>query len=327
MVPAQMTGGRQLIPFEGYQAALANSVHPFKLAPWGAAAEFTASIDSADLGGLTLIDAFASAPFHCRAVASARHGDNGLILILQEGGETSYLNRGRHLACGTGKIAMLACDHPIEGDQHGSADALVVRIPSDMVSAFAPGLPLLSSRVVDTSFGSGRLLAMTLRELRRYSPQANAFERRVLPGSLLRLVEAAFHDADLTPAAVAQAEGDAAFGRLRACIIEWAGDPELSVASLARRFGMSRTRLYDLVRSAGTTVERLIFDTRLDLARARLDDPACGALTLTEVAFAAGFQDMAHFSRRFRSRFGCSPTDYRRSAGGDMNAGTSRRRR
>jgi AraC-like DNA-binding protein len=33
---------------------------------------------------------------------------------------------------------------------------------------------------------------------------------------------------------------------------------------------------------------------------------------VSEIAYAQGFSDCAHFSRRFKARFGQSPSDYRR---------------
>jgi AraC-like DNA-binding protein len=33
-----------------------------------------------------------------------------------------------------------------------------------------------------------------------------------------------------------------------------------------------------------------------------------------EIAFAAGFNDLSHFSRAYRARYGCAPRDARRAA-------------
>ncbi|MGE3773855.1 MAG: helix-turn-helix domain-containing protein [Gammaproteobacteria bacterium] len=96
--------------------------------------------------------------------------------------------------------------------------------------------------------------------------------------------------------------------------------PELSPDLIARELGLSRSRLFALTRQFGTSVRRLIIDTRLDLSRAALADPAWAHCTVTELAFAFGFQDLAHFSRRFTARFGVSP---RASRGGGRLSGGS----
>ena len=54
-----------------------------------------------------------------------------------------------------------------------------------------------------------------------------------------------------------------------------------------------------------------IWAQRLDAARRDLCDPALAARSISEIAFAWGFNDAAHFSRAFRARFGCSPRELR----------------
>nr|WP_291557272.1 helix-turn-helix domain-containing protein [Comamonas sp. SCN 65-56] len=43
-------------------------------------------------------------------------------------------------------------------------------------------------------------------------------------------------------------------------------------------------------------------------------DPRASARSVSEIAFAWGFNDAAHFSRAFKNRFGCSPRDMRARA-------------
>jgi AraC-like DNA-binding protein len=53
---------------------------------------------------------------------------------------------------------------------------------------------------------------------------------------------------------------------------------------------------------------------RLDRCHRELADPALRAQTIGETAYRWGFNDLAHFSRAFRERFGCSPRQWRRQA-------------
>jgi AraC family transcriptional activator of tynA and feaB len=43
---------------------------------------------------------------------------------------------------------------------------------------------------------------------------------------------------------------------------------------------------------------------------------------LSEIAYACGFRDYAHFARRFRKRFGYSPGDH--AGAGSVRAGTEK---
>ena len=53
---------------------------------------------------------------------------------------------------------------------------------------------------------------------------------------------------------------------------------------------------------------------RLECCRATLADRAQQHRSITDIAFSFGFQNMAHFSRVFRSHLGLPPSDYRRGA-------------
>jgi AraC-like DNA-binding protein len=55
-----------------------------------------------------------------------------------------------------------------------------------------------------------------------------------------------------------------------------------------------------------------VWGRRLQRSREQLADPALAARAVSEIAYAQGFSDCAHFSRRFKARFGQSPSDYRR---------------
>jgi len=50
---------------------------------------------------------------------------------------------------------------------------------------------------------------------------------------------------------------------------------------------------------------------RLERCRRDLLDPAHAARHISDIAFAWGFNDLAHFSRIFKQRFGASPREWR----------------
>jgi AraC-like DNA-binding protein len=87
-------------------------------------------------------------------------------------------------------------------------------------------------------------------------------------------------------------------------------DPGLDVAQLARRVGVSRTRLYAAF-AGGTGVGTAIRDARLDRVRQRLLSPADRGRTIEHIAMACGFTDYSTFVRAFRRRFGMSPGEWR----------------
>ncbi|RIV88160.1 helix-turn-helix domain-containing protein [Aurantiacibacter xanthus] len=88
-------------------------------------------------------------------------------------------------------------------------------------------------------------------------------------------------------------------------------DPDLSIAWISEALGYSKRTLHKLFADEATTLNRLIWNRRLDHCRKALLDPAQSRCSITEIAHDWGFSDSQHFSRAFKMRFGASPRDYR----------------
>jgi len=88
-------------------------------------------------------------------------------------------------------------------------------------------------------------------------------------------------------------------------------EPSLSVGALADQLGLSPRYLSSLLLETGTTFSERILELRLQKARAMLSDVRYDLTKVNDIAFACGFNAVSYFNRRFRARFGCSPTQYR----------------
>ncbi len=81
-----------------------------------------------------------------------------------------------------------------------------------------------------------------------------------------------------------------------------------SLFELASRAGMSHSKLnYGFRQMYGSTVFGFMREYRLELSRRLLDE---GRLSVTEIAYEAGWSSPSHFSRQFRSRYGVTPKKY-----------------
>jgi AraC-like DNA-binding protein len=90
------------------------------------------------------------------------------------------------------------------------------------------------------------------------------------------------------------------------------GDPELDPDQIARASFISTRYLHKLFESEGTSVCRWIRETRLERCRRDLLDSALDDDTILTIASRWGLPGPQHFSRLFRSAYGCSPSDLRR---------------
>lgn len=88
-------------------------------------------------------------------------------------------------------------------------------------------------------------------------------------------------------------------------------DPKLSVAAVAREVGISPRYLQRLLVTAGPSFTARVTELRLQRALALLTEPHDNKRTISDIAFEAGFTDISHFNRLFRSRFGDTPRGVR----------------
>jgi AraC-like DNA-binding protein len=108
------------------------------------------------------------------------------------------------------------------------------------------------------------------------------------------------------------------------------GNPDLDPADIARASFISTRYLHKLFEAEGMSVGQWIRSERLDRCRRDLVDPSLDGQSILEIASRWGLPGPQHFSRLFRSAYGCSPSDYRRATDAERRtalttAGASRR--
>ena len=86
---------------------------------------------------------------------------------------------------------------------------------------------------------------------------------------------------------------------------------DLSPDEIARRMGCSRRYVHRAFEGTDVTLERLIWDRRLEKSRDALLSPENSKLSISEIAFSCGFNSSAHFSRAFRTKFEIAPSERR----------------
>jgi AraC family transcriptional activator of tynA and feaB len=88
-------------------------------------------------------------------------------------------------------------------------------------------------------------------------------------------------------------------------------DADLSPQRVADHLGISVRTLHLRFSQIGETFGRWLRDSRLDACSLALRDPAQSAANISEIAYRWGFNDLSHFNKAFRERFGRTPGDWR----------------
>lgn len=87
-------------------------------------------------------------------------------------------------------------------------------------------------------------------------------------------------------------------------------EPELDAEQAAAALRVSVRYVHKIFHEHGTTFGRELLEARLREAHRLLSrPPATGRLLIGQIAYACGFSSQAHFSARYRERFGVTPRD------------------
>jgi AraC-like DNA-binding protein len=106
----------------------------------------------------------------------------------------------------------------------------------------------------------------------------------------------------------------ARLGATFAYIAEHFEEPQFNIGAVARSQGVSPRYLQRLLEATGTCFTARVNELRLQRAVTLLTETCNGKSRITDITLQAGFSDISHFNRLFRSRFGGTPSDVRAEA-------------
>jgi AraC-like DNA-binding protein len=155
----------------------------------------------------------------------------------------------------------------------------------------------------------GRLLYQLIRESAENDNMISALADRYMQLAIYDLIGALFSPPDAMPV---WPHTDKLFWRVRDIIKDRFADPDFGPCEVAIEAGISLRYLQKLFYQRRSTCREFIYSFRLDHAMRllhrrkwmRTGEP------VSEIAYASGFRDYTHFARRFRHRFGYSPSFY-----------------
>ncbi|MEI9986737.1 MAG: helix-turn-helix domain-containing protein [Aliidongia sp.] len=99
--------------------------------------------------------------------------------------------------------------------------------------------------------------------------------------------------------------------RLKSFIQTHLSDGELNLSDVASALAITPRSVNKLLAVEGASFRRYLLSIRLERCASILSDPASLHRPVGEIGMACGFNDMAHFSHAFKTRYGLSPREWR----------------
>jgi AraC-like DNA-binding protein len=240
--------------------------------------------------------------------------DDLLLTFMQEGGGV-FEQHGRRTEVAQGDVVLTAIGEPAKFALLQRTSMINLRLSRDRL---APKLVDIGSALLAPVIHEGsakRLMTNYIETLDKEDNLAPPVLRQAAATHLYDLAALALgatHDA----AAIAKGRGIRA-ARLRAIkadILNLLTDDRLSLDSIARRHEISVSYLRQLFADEETTFSDYVLNERLALAHQMLGSSGLHERSIGVIALDCGFGDISYFNRRFRRRYGATPSDIRHRA-------------
>ncbi|WP_454726557.1 MULTISPECIES: helix-turn-helix domain-containing protein [Cupriavidus] len=322
--PPQTASRRHGLTFEQWRETIDTSFLPLEYSrqPGG---RFHCSFSYARFGACAVADLEVDAHRVSREPRHAAASDAGFFKIFwQLSGHSRVAQRNNAAELGAGMWSIYDTAQPYSIDMAERSRVLVLLVPQARAFGWRQAAASLGGQALPGE-GAARIAVSALGALLHDTCAGHLLGHQgqaVLQDSVVSLMETALLGAhaaqpvagDAAGAAVARHLGEARMRRLAEFVDAHLHDPELCAQRLAAVLNVSRRTLYNLFREAGLTPHAYILSRRLRQAARRLSGEP--GRTITEIAFALGFADAAHFSRVFHGRFGMSPSQWRQRQAG-----------
>ncbi len=238
----------------------------------------------------------------------ARSSDDLCFVNLQRDGVGRYTQRGHEQICGPGDLAVADTTEPFEIANGRDFQLFCFAVPRHLLPRNFYERPRLTLSATE----AGRALSRTLASYADLCLSAQA------PSDIAALSGA--HIVNLMSHATGVlAEGPSE--RMNAPVLLsmmldhidcHSDDPDLSAATLARKFHCSERHVHKLFSETGRSVGEHVNGKRILVCTRDLLDNHRNR-TIAGIAFAAGFRDISHFNRLFKRCNGVAPREFRRA--------------
>ncbi len=226
-----------------------------------------------------------------------------LHLALHRAGRSVYSDEASdETPLSRGAAVLIDGTRPCAAIYPDGASLTVWSLPRTLLATGLPDLPAAAALDGEAAHLVAAQAALIEARASRLQPPL----RRALVDHLCHLVALAFACRDVRVAASRAAQRAGRRARIHAYLEARFRDPRLSVERAASDLGMSR-RWLQAQFPKGRGFADALARRRLEASFALLRDPGASHLTVTEIAFAAGFNDLSTFHRRFRCRYGLTP--------------------
>jgi len=188
---------------------------------------------------------------------------------------------------------------------------LLVTIPGRLLAARLIEPVELGVQAIGQRHGMLRVLFDCLHSIARVIDDLSPADLTHLESACAELLIGALQSGCAAPAPPQRSAS--ALRRILQAIEADLDDPDLSLGQISGRIGLSPRTIQKAFYASGQNFTAYVRRRRLARCHHDLCNPAMAARSISEICFAHGFSDTAHFSKAFRAQYDVAPRQVRRT--------------
>ena len=279
-------------------------------------ADYAGFVRESRFGRVTLTDTLISPQSVKRQNQHIAHvGKDCYYAGIEHMGHVNILQAGSTLPLRPGLGAIYYANQPYELQVPVTSRQFWIELPRAAFDSRFPSArpPLLAH--FDLSRGLGRIAFEFCSVLAAEGPGLGPETKAKLGEQFMDILAMAIGEEPGRQAAAETSVQRARLRSVRAYIEAHLSDPNLSLAAIARKNGISLRYLHQLFRQTDVSASEWLRLRRLQRCRELLSSPSHATQSITEIAYSMGFSSSSHFSNLFRAEFGLRPSDVRGAPG------------
>jgi AraC family transcriptional regulator, positive regulator of tynA and feaB len=304
----------QAAQFDYWREVICNAFVPLRaerLHPKKITEPFHCSLNAMQVGDLYIGKVLGSGQKIFRSSAEISNANLPFYFLnIQKRGAAIVKQQANTISMHASTFSLVDATLPFSMELSEDFEQISVKIPKARLDALLPQAINVLAKSVDASQG----MAMTVQ---------NAFQVLARNSSIDSHANQLAIDHALTLAAYALNKLQASdfadkdkYAAVRAQAMDYIqlnlDDPDLCPQSIARALKLSSRYIQFAFAAEKTTLMHWILEQRLTRCRADLKQRAYGTQPfIAQIAFKHGFNDLSHFNRSFKARFGITPSQYR----------------
>lgn len=244
---------------------------------------------------------------------------NAYLLVLQVTGSGSYQHADREVVLDCGDLLLLDMSRRFDLAFPTRHCELAWELPRETLAPLLTAPERVGVRI-SGHHGFGALLAGSVRTLAQDAGRADPLSHASLRLHLCNLAALAvgatlpLSEARHVTYRVARRQ------QILAYVEAHLHDENLNADNAARALKMSRRWLHELLSDGSTSFAAWVVRRRIEECRRLLEDQSHDHLSVSEIAFRVGFNDLSTFNRQFRAHYSMSPRDMRRARTSSVKA-------